>query len=420
MVDELNYGTCRECIVRDRDHSEKQLHKCSYCRESFCVEHLEPKPVYIRDYGLYSKYPEFWIAIQKEIEVEGRHPCFQFTKKWVKEKDQELRLQKKLLMDWLDRSKTYRPVGTPHLEKELKAEIARMPPEVKRGIPPKPPRPLKLGECPECGSTDSKMEDYDAKTISYICNRCSHTWTQSKASPHKIIKFPRVKPAKVMKEEFVIKEKPIRHSPFRWDDKPKRKLRTKARDVLSSVFSVLKGIGVIVVLVFLGIYLLGCFPFYHIIIEGIVIPINAERIDLNLVEAEIFRLINEHRNATYRPVLKNSPLLAKASKEWSEYLAENNVLTHGNFGGRMVSVGFSPSRCGEIAEEFPLGSVGYLRLIYPGVDETYLAEKFVDGWINSAGHLEVMETARFDHMGVGVSRNGGTYYGVVDFCDEVD
>jgi len=199
-------GECRECITRRKDSSKKQLQECPYCEESFCEDHSEPKPVFIRDFSLYLKYPDVWVAIQEEIKVEGKHPCFQFTDKWIEEKDRELKLERELLMEWLDKSKPHRP--SPHLDEELRGEITRAPREVQE-LPPKPlqPKLLRLGECPECGSTDSKMEDYDAKTISYICNKCSHMWTQSKAYPHEIVKFPGAKPAKIIREES-IKKKP--------------------------------------------------------------------------------------------------------------------------------------------------------------------------------------------------------------------
>jgi len=159
------FGECRECVTRKKDQSEKELHQCSYCGISFCVEHFEPKPAFIPDFGLYSKYPEIWKAIEEEIKVEGKHPCIQFTDHWFEEKDRELKLQRKLLMEWLDKSKAYR----------------RIP--MKEG----PMKKLKLGDCPFCFSSNSKTLAYNEKTMTFQCNRCGHEWAQEKAFPYRII-----------------------------------------------------------------------------------------------------------------------------------------------------------------------------------------------------------------------------------------
>lgn len=198
------------------------------------------------------------------------------------------------------------------------------------------------------------------------------------------------------------------------------KMKAAKKNYRKKFFSILKRIGYtiggIFLVVILVVYFLGSFPLYLIVIEGIVIPLNANRLDINLVETEIFNQINDRRDRRSLRILEVSIPLNRIAKEWSIFLAENGILEHGNFEARFLSTGLSPyGASGEIIALIPLGSISYLHLIYPGVDEAFLAERFVEGWLSSGPHNFILTNARYTHMGVGVSRNGGSYYGVVDF-----
>lgn len=201
----MKYGICVECKVRNNDALEKELHQCPYCGREFCVNHQNPKPVCIPKFGVIVKNKELEAVFRKESEIEGKHPCFQYTFQRFREEKLEEEKQRQLRKEASDRMMDYyKKAGVSHLEEELKEEIERISPDLKQLAPPKQ---LRLGECPECGSTDNKIREYDAKTISYICDSCNHMWTQSKAPPHKIIEmFPRVEPAKTGEPAVITKK----------------------------------------------------------------------------------------------------------------------------------------------------------------------------------------------------------------------
>jgi hypothetical protein len=91
-----------------------------------------------------------------------------------------------------------------------------------------------------------------------------------------------------------------------------------------------------------------------------------------------------------------------------------NELTHGDFDSRMRSIGLPENEysCGEIIASFQSGSVNGIPESGSSSD---LSKEFVDMWLNSPPHREIMLTASNGYMGVGLSRNGSTFYGVVDF-----
>lgn len=125
------------------------------------------------------------------------------------------------------------------------------------------------------------------------------------------------------------------------------------------------------------------------------------------IETQIFQLINVERANRGLPTLQNDTSLTTIAKSWSNQIAETHNLTHGNFMSRLTEIGIYTYgfQYGEIIESY--GST-------TGTPST-LARIFVDGWLDSQGHREIMLTALSGYMGVGASRKGSTLYGVVDF-----
>lgn len=72
-------GECRECVTRKKDHSEKELNKCSYCEKSFCAEHMDAKHVHIPSFKATHKYARLVSAMKRDWERDGGHPCFQYS-----------------------------------------------------------------------------------------------------------------------------------------------------------------------------------------------------------------------------------------------------------------------------------------------------------------------------------------------------
>ncbi|MCW4046112.1 MAG: CAP domain-containing protein [Candidatus Bathyarchaeota archaeon] len=135
-------------------------------------------------------------------------------------------------------------------------------------------------------------------------------------------------------------------------------------------------------------------------------------ISISQTEDEIFKGINEQRASMGLPILGNNSALVSISNSWSNQLATMGTLTHGDFEGRIASIGYSYYSCGEIIGSFTSGSINGV----PTTDSpSELAREFVDMWLNSPPHREIMLTASSGFMGVGLSRNGSTFYAVVDF-----
>ena len=120
------------------------------------------------------------------------------------------------------------------------------------------------------------------------------------------------------------------------------------------------------------------------------------------VDTSVFELINDERASRGLPVLLNDEALASIALEWSEHLTETGDLTHGDFDERIASIGYSWYHCGEIIA------------MYNGLT-TSLGRQFVDMWLDSPGHYQIMMTPKSGYMGVGVSKGSQGFFAVVDF-----
>ncbi len=77
-------GQCPECVVREKDYSERRLYRCKHCGRRFCHRHLKPRLVEIPTLKYASKDVEW----QRLIEMAKRrksHPDFQFTRQKINE-----------------------------------------------------------------------------------------------------------------------------------------------------------------------------------------------------------------------------------------------------------------------------------------------------------------------------------------------
>ena len=135
-------------------------------------------------------------------------------------------------------------------------------------------------------------------------------------------------------------------------------------------------------------------------------------VSISQTKDELFKGINEQRINLGLPILGNDSALVSISNSWSNQLASMGTLTHGDFEGRIASIGYSYYSCGEIIGSFTSGSINGI----PTTDSpSELAKEFVVMWLNSPQHREIMLTASSGFMGVGLSKSGSTFYGVVDF-----
>lgn len=154
-----------------------------------------------------------------------------------------------------------------------------------------------------------------------------------------------------------------------------------------------------------------------VIVVGIFVGIGqlmVSSVDVGQTEVYIFQYINEERANRNLPTLGNDSSLTNISTEWSNHLSSINDLTHGDFDGRMRSIGLPNTQysCGEIIGSYVSGSTNGI----PDKNSPQeIAREFVNMWLNSPPHREIMLTASGGYMGVGMSRYRSVFYGVVDF-----
>jgi uncharacterized protein YkwD len=182
---------------------------------------------------------------------------------------------------------------------------------------------------------------------------------------------------------------------FEKEDKQRKKVRTR-RETPRKILWNAKTVGAIIVgLILLGVFILSWSNFF----AQLIMP---HFVDTTQVETDIFKLINIERANRGLPTLLEDEALTTIALEWSKHLAEIGNLTHGDFESRVAQIGYSEYSCGEIIAMY-------------GGWAPNLGKEFVDIWLHSIGHYEIMMTASNGYMGVGVSKGSQGFFAVVDF-----
>jgi uncharacterized protein YkwD len=111
------------------------------------------------------------------------------------------------------------------------------------------------------------------------------------------------------------------------------------------------------------------------------------------VEAEVHRLVNEHRIGMGLSALQWNETIAKECRQHSQDMASTHTLSHDGFNERINKIGetISWSWAGE--------NVAY----------HYSAQGAVTAWLNSPGHKSNIES-NSNLTGVGVAYDGNTIY----------
>lgn len=111
------------------------------------------------------------------------------------------------------------------------------------------------------------------------------------------------------------------------------------------------------------------------------------------VEAEVHRLVNEHRTGMGLPSLEWNETIAYECRQHSQDMANAQTINHDGFNERINKIGetISWSWAGE--------NVAY----------NYSAQGAVTAWLNSLGHKSNIES-NSNLTGVGVAYNGNTIY----------
>jgi len=77
--EDIKFGICPECKVREDDSSEKKLYQCPHCKNWFCEKHIEPKLVLTWNEIQGTKDPFLKEKLYEEWRKEGNHPCPTWT-----------------------------------------------------------------------------------------------------------------------------------------------------------------------------------------------------------------------------------------------------------------------------------------------------------------------------------------------------
>jgi len=106
---ESRIDTCVECVVRERDLSQKTVYRCELCDRWFCEKHIEPRLAFIKDLEAIDNIPEVRVLYHTEIEgKEGQgHPDFEYSRRKFRQLDIEEKRRNELIKQALDRMNHY-------------------------------------------------------------------------------------------------------------------------------------------------------------------------------------------------------------------------------------------------------------------------------------------------------------------------
>lgn len=121
--------------------------------------------------------------------------------------------------------------------------------------------------------------------------------------------------------------------------------------------------------------------------------------DLPVVEAQIIEMTNAYRGRQSLGRLVANPSLAKAARAYAAFLAKSGLFSHTadgrQAGERIASAGYAWCQVGENLA---------MHLDSRGFGSRALAEKAVEGWINSPPHRANLVAPHMTEIGVGVVR----------------
>lgn len=136
------------------------------------------------------------------------------------------------------------------------------------------------------------------------------------------------------------------------------------------------------------------------------------------IASQIHVLINEERTTRGLSPLTWNPIIAKASVNHSDDMANRGYFQHDSpegydFTWRYSQVGFT---CAISQGSWIYGggeNIMYMEGYY-GVDT--IATQSVDGWMESSGHRENILTSYFKSEGIGVAKSDSKIYVTQNFC----
>lgn len=129
--------------------------------------------------------------------------------------------------------------------------------------------------------------------------------------------------------------------------------------------------------------------------------VQPQSTDIEEMEAEIVRQINNIRQENDLNVLEDNDRLAQVARSYSRTMAQENFFSHTSPDGTT-----------------PAQRVGSAGILFRVVGENLFqstnlpnpSERSVEGWMNSQGHRENILRSVYTQTGVGIWRDGNTYY----------
>ena len=98
----IKFGICPECKLREGDSSEKKLYQCPYCKEWFCEKHIEPKLVITWNVIERTKDPFLKEKLYEEWRKEGGHPDSIWTMQYFENFEMKEREEREKFLKALD------------------------------------------------------------------------------------------------------------------------------------------------------------------------------------------------------------------------------------------------------------------------------------------------------------------------------
>jgi hypothetical protein len=96
-----------ECVVRDRDFSQKMVYRCELCDRWFCEKHIKPRLAFIRNFQAVNYSSKVRALYYTEMQYTDGHPDFEYSRRKFREIEVEEKKLNELIKQALDRMNHY-------------------------------------------------------------------------------------------------------------------------------------------------------------------------------------------------------------------------------------------------------------------------------------------------------------------------
>lgn len=123
----------------------------------------------------------------------------------------------------------------------------------------------------------------------------------------------------------------------------------------------------------------------------------ATKVSYSTMESKILDLVNAHRKSMNLSELNTMNLVSSVADDHTNYMIQNGMVSHDNFAQRATTLQ-NNANANKVGENV---AYGYGT-----------AEGVVNGWLNSPGHKEIIETEDYTHFGISTEKDssGRNYF----------